>query len=305
MNDTAAPKACSRCSTPFSMKAEDWLAALADSRSRLSSRPAHGVAALGLMTEVGALSATERQTIVDWAAEDIAGRTPLLVTIVGSTIAEAVRLARHAQSAGAAYLAIQPLLGAKPSLAELSEFYAAIMRSVSVPVGIQNAPEYLGVGLDPEAVKILRAQHPNFLLMKGEGAVFSVKPFIDSIGADLAVFCGRGGLELPDNLRAGCAGVVPAPDCADIQVSIYEAWRAGDEDRMDALYKRILPYIVFAMQALPVAIFYGKRMFARRARIENSCACRMKIAPEGFFDAAMIRWSSRLGAYGNGGRDAA
>jgi 4-hydroxy-tetrahydrodipicolinate synthase len=173
------------------------------------------------------------------------------------------------------------------------------MRATALPTGIQNAPEYLGVGLGPDAAKTLASAHDNFTLMKAEGAVAAVKPFIDLLGRDFAIFNGRGGLELPDNLRAGAAGIVPAPDCADVQSAIYEAWRAGDEARMDALYEHILPYVVFAMQTLTVAILCGKRMFARRAGIDSACACRVAQGPpDPFFDQAMRRWSARFGPYG-------
>ena len=68
---------------------------------------------------------------------------------------------------------------------------------------------------------------------------------------------------------------------------------------MDALYEHILPYVVFAMQTLTVAIVCGKRMFARRAGIENACACRIaRDPPEPFFEDAMRRWSARFGPYG-------
>jgi 2-keto-3-deoxy-L-arabinonate dehydratase len=259
---------------------------------------AQGVAVLGLITEVAALTPRERQTLVEWAFEDIAGRAPLFATIAGSTLEETIVLAKGAEAAGASSLILQPPLGAKPGEAELSEFFGAAMRAVSISVGIQNAPEFLGVGLSAPAVKQLAAAHPNFTLMKGEGPVVVVKPYVDLLGPDLAIFNGRGGLELPDNLRAGCAGLVPAPDCADIQIQIYEAWHAGDYARMDALYCEILPYVVFAMQSMPIAISLGKRTFVRRAGIDNSCACRIvRDPPQPFFEDAMRRWSSRFGAY--------
>lgn len=260
---------------------------------------AHGVAVLGLMTEVGALSPAERRTIVDWAVEDVAGRAPLMATIAGSSVSETVALARAAEAAGADMLIVQPPLGARPDESELAGYFSSAMRATALPTGIQNAPEYLGVGLGADAVGQLASAHENFALMKAEGAVAVVKPYIDLLGRTLAIFNGRGGLELPDNLRAGAAGIVPAPDCADVQAGIFEAWRAGDEARMDALYERILPYVVFAMQTLTVAIVCGKRMFARRAGIENACACRIaRDPPEPFFDDAMRRWSARFGPYG-------
>jgi dihydrodipicolinate synthase/N-acetylneuraminate lyase len=261
---------------------------------------AHGIAILGLITEVSALTPAERTTLVEWAVEDIAGRVPLMATIVATTAPEAVDLARAAESIGATYLVLQPPLGQKPPGPELSAFYASVMREVRCPVGIQNAPEFLGVGLTVAEIRDLRRRHDNFTLMKGEGPLVAVKPYIDALGSDFDIFNGRGGLELPDNLLAGCAGMIPAPDCADVQIDIYEAVRSGDLGRAAALYETILPYIVFAMQSLDVAILYGKRMFARRAGIDNDCRCRVPgLTPTPFFDAALTRWSSRFAEYGS------
>jgi len=266
---------------------------------------ASSLAILGLITEVSALSPDERQRLVDWAIEDIAGRASLIVTISGANVEEARRLARGAEAAGADGLFLQPPLGARPGEAELSEFFADVMSVVSLPTGIQNAPEFLGVGLSAQAVRALAARRPHFRIMKGEGPVAVVKPYIDSLGDAMAVFNGRGGLELPDNLRAGCAGMVPAPDCADIQLEIFAAFCAGEFERMDALYRDILPYVVFAMQTISVAVVYGKRMFALRAGIENACACRVAShAPDPFFEAAMLRWSRAFGPYRNLGAGA-
>jgi 2-keto-3-deoxy-L-arabinonate dehydratase len=263
---------------------------------------AHGVAILGLMTEVSALSPLERRMLVEWALEDLAGRAPLMATIAGEDLHVVTALAQAAETAGAAMLVFQPPLGARPDEAELAAFFEAAMASVSIPAGPQNAPEFLGVGLSAPAIVALADRCPNFLLMKGEGPVVTVKPFVDAVAGRVAIFNGRGGMELTDNLRAGCAGMVPAPDCADLQIKAYEAWRSGDEARADAHYQKILPYVVFAMQSLAVAIPLGKRMFAMRAGIDNGCACRVvKEAVDPFLVAAMRRWSSRFGRYAPNG----
>jgi 2-keto-3-deoxy-L-arabinonate dehydratase len=260
---------------------------------------AHGIAILGLITEIAALTPEERRTLLAWAVEDIAGRVPLMATIAGETVAEAAALARDAEALGANYLVLQPPLGARPSGPELAGYYATIMGEVRCPVGIQNAPEFLGVGLTVEEIRTLRGQQDNFTLMKGEGPVVAVRPYIDALGTSIAIFNGRGGLELPDNLLAGCAGMIPAPDCADVQVAIYEAVRRGDLARAAQLYEHILPYVVFAMQSLDVAILCGKRMFAKRAGIDNDGRCRIpKLRRSAFLDAALERWSARFGDYG-------
>lgn len=259
---------------------------------------AQGIAILGMITEVGFLSPEERRMLVDWAAEDIDGRLPLAVTIAGTTPEALTELARASERAGADWLILQPPLGEQPSGAELLRFYGRVMERVSLPVGIQNAPEFLGVGLEPEETKALRRSHENFTVMKGEGPVVTVKRFLDALDGEVAIFNGRGGLELPDNLAAGCAGMIPAPDCADLQVALYRAFEAGEAAEVASLYARFLPYVVFAMQSIDVHVQYGKRMFAARAGIAGADRCRRVTTPaDPFLLKAMQRWSDGFGPY--------
>ena len=68
----------------------------------------HGMAALGLATEVSKLTASERRMVMDWTAEDTDGRVPLAFTIFGSSVAEQVAQVHHAESAGADWVILQP-----------------------------------------------------------------------------------------------------------------------------------------------------------------------------------------------------
>ena len=61
---------------------------------------AHGMAVLGLATEVAKLSPAERRQVVEWAAEDLAGRIPLAVTIFGATPEEQSDAVSHAAASG-------------------------------------------------------------------------------------------------------------------------------------------------------------------------------------------------------------
>ena len=228
------------------------------------SAGAHGIAVLGLITEVSKLDSDERKSIIEWCAEDIAQRVPLAVTIAGETPEEQIELGQFACDAGADWLVLQPPQESKPSELDLIRFYDRVMSPLDVTIGIQNAPEFLGVGLSPYGVRQLHRQNENFTVMKGEGPVYQVRRFIDSADGNIAIFNGRGGLELPDNLRAGCAGMIPAPDCADIQIQIYNQFRSGEFGHADALYKEILPVIVFAMQSIDFALSYGKQITAER-----------------------------------------
>jgi 4-hydroxy-tetrahydrodipicolinate synthase len=68
----------------------------------------HGMAALGLATEVAKLTEAERRTVMDWTAEDTAGRVPLAFTIFGPSVAEQIAQVRHAESVGADWVILQP-----------------------------------------------------------------------------------------------------------------------------------------------------------------------------------------------------
>lgn len=258
---------------------------------------AHGVAALGLATEVTKLSPAERRLVMTWLAEDAAGRLPIAMTVNGATVREQVEYVRAAADLGAAWVILQPPTGKSPNEGELIRFFASVMKETELPCAIQNAPQYLGVGLSDDALLRLRREAPNFLLLKGEGSALAVGETIAATSGELAVFNGRGGLELPDNLRGGCAGMIPALECADAQVRIYELMRAGKEAEAERLYAEILPLITFLMQSVDQFLCYGKRLTARRLGIEEVHDRAPAQAPTEVGLAAMERYGAALGPF--------
>lgn len=258
---------------------------------------AHGLACLGLATEVGKLSPAERHELLAITAEAVGGRVPLAVTIFGRTVEEQTAFAREAARAGAAWVILQP--PAIPDLDEqaLMRFFGAVIDAAPLPTAIQNAPQYIGIGLSAENLVRLVRDHPNLLLLKGEGSAVEIEEVIQATGGALRVFNGRGGLELTDNLRAGCAGLIPAPDCFDWQVRVFDAFRAGRIDEAEALYARILPAITFVMQSIPALLCYGKRLTARRLGLPFDAVHDRQpaLAPTPFGLAATERLASLLG----------
>jgi dihydrodipicolinate synthase/N-acetylneuraminate lyase len=131
-------------------------------------------------------------------------------------------------------------------------------------VAIQNAPAFMGRGLTAAEIADLLRQHPNIRAIKGEGAVREIAAVIAATGGSLPVFNGRAGLEMLDNFRIGCRGLILAPDCIDYAVAAYEAFRRGDAASAEAIYAQMLPAVVATMQGLEHLICYGKRPHAAR-----------------------------------------
>jgi 4-hydroxy-tetrahydrodipicolinate synthase len=109
---------------------------------------------------------------------------------------------------------------------------------------------------------------PNVCLLKGEAPAHVIAQLVDDTAGVFRVFNGRGGLELTDSLRAGCAGVIPAPECFDVQVRIYDALRAGRDDEAERLYRDIAPLITFMMSSLDT--FHLLRQADHRAAARHS-----------------------------------
>jgi dihydrodipicolinate synthase/N-acetylneuraminate lyase len=257
---------------------------------------AHGMAVLGLATEVAKLSPAERRQVVEWAAEDLAGRIPLAVTIFGATPEEQSEAVAHAAASGAAWVILQP--PRTPGITEdaLIRFFGRVIERAPIPAGIQNAPELIGIGLSPAGIATLARNHANLKVLKGEAPTTLIARIVEETGGKLAVLNGRGGLELPDNLRAGCAGMIPAPDCFEAQVKIYAAMRGGDEAAAERLYREILPAMVFVVQSLDHLICYGKRLVAARMGIAVHDRAP-GLLPNAFGEAAVARFARALGPY--------
>ena len=103
----------------------------------------------------------------------------------------------------------------------------------------------------------------------------------------------RAAQELVDNLRAGCAGLIVAPDTFDWQVAIQQAFANGLEQDAEVLYAQTLPAIVFVMQSLDALTCYGKRIAAWRMGFEVQHD--RGVAPTAFGLECARRFARRLG----------
>jgi len=262
---------------------------------------AHGIAVLGLATEVNKLSPAEKRDVVRWSAEEIAGRVPLAVTVAEATAEEAAGFVLDAQALGADWCILQPPPVRGLPESEYVAWYGLVAELVArrsdVPLGIQNAAAYIGVGLSPNGVAALARAHRNVRLIKAEDSAVEVRRLVEATGGGLTVFNGRAGLELPDCLRAGCAGMIPAPECADVQARVFDLMAACDEAGAEAEYRRILPMIAFAMQGVAMFLCYGKRITAWRMGLPEVVERAPSLPPTAFGLDCARRFAEALGPY--------
>ena len=259
---------------------------------------AHGIAVMGLATEVGKLDVNERRQVIDWVGEDIAGRVPFAVTVGEGSVPGQIEFVKAAVAAGADWAILQPpAIQGVPEI-EYVRFLGAVAERSEVPLAVQNAPGLMATSLSNNALKTLNKQHPNVCLLKGEGPAVYLKQLMDDTEGAFDIFGGIAGIQFPDSLRAGCVGMIPAVDLFDPQVRIYELMRQGTPEAIaeaEAIHRELLPLIVFMMSSVENFIAYGKRLAAKRLGLENGAARQPSVPVTDFGLQVMEHWAAHLG----------
>ncbi|MDH3582514.1 MAG: dihydrodipicolinate synthase family protein, partial [Hyphomicrobiales bacterium] len=179
--------------------------------------------------------------------------------------------------------------------AKLTDFFSEIIAAVDCPVGIQNAPEFLGFGLSNQSLIALANDHENFTIAKLECSAVNLEAIASELQDSVMLFNGRCGLELPENLRAGASGLIPAIDTVDKTSEIFAEFTVGNEERADTLYAELLPVLCFIMQGIPHLLTYGKMLTAERLGLELGGSRDPALTATAFGTACIRRFADRLG----------
>lgn len=208
----------------------------------------HGLVTPALASEFFTLSDAERHQVVEFASDAIAGRAPFIVGVQGLNQRIALEFAEHACKHDATALMAMPPYLRKASKLDLREYYRALAQ-FERPLIIQNAPAPIGTPLSPRELVELLAIEDNILYIKEE-----TNPILQHISQIIAldsgncagVFGGANGSYLVDELKRGACGNMPAGGLVDVQVQIYNLYRAGDIERAERLSYRLLPLLNYA-----------------------------------------------------------
>jgi dihydrodipicolinate synthase/N-acetylneuraminate lyase len=111
-------------------------------------------------------------------------------------------------------------------------YYARIIRSVQIPVVVQDASSYVGRPLSiPLYVKMLE-EFGDRLYFKPEATPIGprLSALRDGTGGRARVFEGTGGIALVDSFRRGIVGTMPGADLVRAIVSLWRALERGDDE---------------------------------------------------------------------------
>jgi 4-hydroxy-tetrahydrodipicolinate synthase len=220
--------------------------------------------ALGFAGEVNRLTAEERKGLTAVIVEEVAGRIPVLVGVGSEATHTSVDLAAFAARAGADGLVVVPPLTVTPNERALAEHLKRIADATPLPIVIQVSPAYSPAPVSPSLVAQVASGRSNVAYVKLEAGPEVIDSWVRELPTSIGVFSGSGGLHLISTLRAGAVGNMPGIEVADLLVEVYRAEEGRRSDEADALFTRLLPYLVFGLVDDDFYNACGKEVLIRR-----------------------------------------
>lgn len=202
----------------------------------------HGIVWPVMVGEFHLLGEDERIRNLDAVLETVNGRLPVVFGCSGLSVPQVLLFARAAQKAGAdAIIAMPPAR----TNAEISmTMFKRLADAYDGPIIVQNAATY--APLSAEQIAALVDQAPSIEYIKEERppGPKHIAEVSKLVGQQVkTIFGGFGGRFMPDELRRGANGCMPACEMGDLLAKVIERWWAGDADGARELHRRLLPLI--------------------------------------------------------------
>ena len=202
----------------------------------------HGIVWPVMVGEFWFLGEEERIAGLDVVLAEVNGRLPVVFGCSGISIPQVVLYARAAQKAD-----VDSIIAMAPQRIDQAgaiDMYRRMAEVFDGPIMVQNADNY--APLTGEEVAALVDEIPQIEYVKeerqpGPKHIAEVAGLVsDQVKC---IFGGAGGKFLPDELRRGALGNMPACELADVLTKITELWWDGRAEDARAMHRRLLPLI--------------------------------------------------------------
>lgn len=203
---------------------------------------------LAMVSEVLRFSAEERRRLWQLVLKLVRGRIPLVASVGAESTAIATMLSSWALNDGVAALMATPPAAFAYLPGEISKYYVAIIESVSCPVIVQDASNYLGQPLDVSLyVDLIDAYGQERVQFKPEAK--PVKERLEALknksGGRARVFEGQGGADLLDTFPVGIVGTMPGAEIPWALVALWKALTVDNWKRARAIHAPLLKLVSF------------------------------------------------------------
>ncbi|MEZ4616721.1 MAG: dihydrodipicolinate synthase family protein [Caldilineaceae bacterium] len=215
--------------TPYAEDYEIHLPDLKAAANFCCTSGQHGIVWPVMVGEFYFLGEEERIRGLDAVMDEVNGRLPVVFGCSGVSVPQVLLFARAAQTAGAdAIIAMAP---ARTDQKVAMEMFHRMADNFDGPIMLQNAGMY--APLTGEQIAKLVEEVPSIEYIKeerppGPKHIAEVHKLVgDKVKT---IFGGFAGKALPDELRRGANGCMPACEIADMLAKVMEIWWTGDHE---------------------------------------------------------------------------
>lgn len=203
---------------------------------------------LAMVSEVLRLAAHERRELAQSVIGAAEGRVPLVTSVGAESTKIATQLAQWAEQDGAAAIMATPPSAFAALSNEVAQYYISIIESVSIPVIVQDASNYLGKPLDISLyVDLIDKYGEERVQFKPEAKPVAerLQQLKDASGARAKVFEGQGGNDLMDTYPIGVVGTMPGAEIPWALVALWRALESGDMKRAAEIHAPIAKMVSY------------------------------------------------------------
>ena len=201
----------------------------------------HGFAPVGTTGESPTLTHDEHKRVVELCVKTVAKRVPVVAGAGSNNTAEAIDLAKHAESVGAdGVLVVTPYYN-KPTQAGLYAHFKAISEAITIPIIIYNIPPRSVIDMSVETMAALFKDCKNIVGVKdATGDLARVALQRMAMGTDFIQLSGEDMTALAFNTHGGrgcisVTGNVAPRLCSEFQTKTLAGDFAGALEILDRL----------------------------------------------------------------------
>jgi 4-hydroxy-tetrahydrodipicolinate synthase len=191
----------------------------------------HAFAVTIIAGEFYKLSDGERKRIYGIVIDETNGKVPVLAGTSHSGTEVTIELSRYAKDAGADGLVVMPpYFGKLEASLYVYEHFSRIAAAVDLPIMMQDAEDYSGVGFSTPLCAKLSKEFSNIFMAKVEGAraLQKLVELRELTGDRMVLLGGQGAKVFLDELRLGAQGNIPSSSMPELLLEVFDRHRKGD-----------------------------------------------------------------------------
>jgi 4-hydroxy-tetrahydrodipicolinate synthase len=193
--------------TPMKANGEIDYPKLGAFANHLVARGVHGLIPLGSTGEYYALSADERELVIQITLQAAAGRVPVVAGTNAGATRDVIAFSRQAEQLGCAGVMLAAPYYSLPRPEELLVHFRAVNDVIGIPIMLYNSPGRTGVDMSPEFIERLARLKNLRYVKESTGEMPRITELLRRCGDRLWIFCGCDTIAL-ESLMVGAIGWV-------------------------------------------------------------------------------------------------